>query len=248
MREPPPDRVHDAFAELTESVDALLRPPGVESVRETVRRRRQRRVGGAAAAALAVAGVIALARLPLMEQPTHIQAEPPAEGGTTTQPSMPLPPFAPPTSAATEPATSPPAATVSPRDTAVDGNTPSTQPDGAALPPPPKCVSEVTAAATGSQLVISAGPVCPQAEIVVSWVTYETQRDGSQTLFATERHTLTAREPQVTTTLRESPVCVGPWYALRSDPPIPAIIAAGEVAPFPSDSVLASEDGEICLR
>ncbi|SNS84584.1 hypothetical protein SAMN05421812_10225 [Asanoa hainanensis] len=248
MREPPPDRLDRAFGELTESVDPWLRPPGVEAVRETVHRRRQRRVGGVAAAVLAVAGVITLVRLPLMEQPAHNMAEPPATVGSATQPSVLLPPFAPPTSAPTSPATSPPATTVPPGDSGPGSNTPSTEPDGVALPPPPECVSKVTAAATGSQLVISAGPVCPTAEIAVSWVTYETQRDGTQTLFATEKHTLTAREPKVTTTLRESSICVGPWYALRADPPIPVIIAAGDVAPFPSDSVLASEDGEICLR
>ncbi|GIF65736.1 hypothetical protein Ais01nite_37710 [Asanoa ishikariensis] len=246
MREPPPDRVHHAFAELTESIDPLLRPPGVESVRETVRRRRQRRVGGVAAAAIAVAGVITLVRLPLMEQPAANVAQPPTVGGTAAHPSVLLPPYAPPTSAPTGPATSPPS-TTAPEDDAPDESIPPTQPDGAAIPPA-NCVSEVIAAATGSQLVISAGPVCPNAEIVVSWVTYETQRDGSQTLFATERHTLSAREPRVTTTLRESSVCVGPWYVLRSNPSIPLIIAAGEVAPFPGDSVLASEDGEICLR
>ncbi len=244
MREPPSDRVRDAFADLTDSIDPLLRPPGITSVRETVRRRRQRRVGGAAAAVLAVAGVVALVRLPLMEQPTHNMAEPPAVR-VTTMPSEALrPPLAPPAGAATATTATPPP--FAHEDSAPERTTPPTPSAGTAVPPPP-CALPVTAAATGSQLVISAGPFCSGDEIVVSWATYETQRDGSQKLFAFERHTLTEREPRVTTRLRESPTCVGPWYALRADPPIPATIAAGEVEPFPSGAVLASEDGEICL-
>lgn len=243
MREPGSDRVRDAFADLTDSIDPSLRPPGVTSVRETVRRRRQRRLGGTAAAVLAVAGVVALVRLPLMEQPAHNMAEPPAVGVTTMPSGVLRPPLAPPTSAPTATATPPPSPV---QDAAATRTSPPTRADETAIPPPP-CTSPVTAAATGSQLVISAGPFCSGDEIVVSWATYETQRDGSQKLFASERHTLTEREPRVTTRLRESPTCVGPWYALRADPPIPATIAAGEVEPFPSGAVLASEDGEICL-
>jgi hypothetical protein len=243
VREPPSDRIRDAFADLTDSIDPLLRPPGATSVRETVRRRRQRRLGGAAAAVLAVAGVITLVRLPLMEQPAHNTAEPPAVGVTTLSPGPLLPPLAPPTSAPTTTATPPPSPV---QDAAATGTSPPTRADETAVPPPP-CTSPVTAAATGDQLVISAGPFCSGDEIVVSWATYETQRDGSQKLFASERHTLTEREPRLTTRLRESPTCVGPWYALRADPPIPATIAAGEVEPFPSGTVLASEDGDICL-
>jgi hypothetical protein len=112
---------------------------------------------------------------------------------------------------------------------------------------PPPCASTVTASAKGTELVISAAPVCAGAEIAVSWVTYETQRDGSQKLFASDRLTLTAARPRVTATLRESPTCVGPWYVLRADPSIPSTLPADAVEPFPSDAILASEDGELCL-
>lgn len=248
MREPPSDRVRYAFTELTDSIDPLLRPPGVGSVRETVRRRRQRRLGGTAAAALAVAGVIALVRLPLMEQPVVNVADPPGKPVTTMSPGLILPPFAPPTAVATPTPTGARAASVTPADAEPTRTTspPTRAADDQQGPPP--CASVVTATATGSKLVIAAGPVCPGAEILVSWVTYETQRDGSHRLFATERHTLTEDDPRVTTTLRESPTCVGPWYALRADPPVPVVIAADETEPFPRAAVLASEDGEICLN
>jgi hypothetical protein len=96
-------------------------------------------------------------------------------------------------------------------------------------------------------LVIVAGPVCAGDEIAISWVTYETQRDGSQNLFASDRLTLTAARPRATATLRESPKCVGPWYVLRADPPIPSTLPADVVEPFPSGTIVASEDGELCL-
>ena len=241
---PPTDRVRDAFAELTGSVDHLVRPPGVGSVRETVRRRRQRRLGATAAAAVAVAGVIGLAQLPPLDRPAVDLADPPP-AATTLAPSVLLPPFAPPTAAAGQ---SRPSAT----PTAPGGGEPAysapppTQPVGTTNGPPP-CTSTVTASAKGTELVISAGPVCAGDEIAVSWVTYETQPDGSQKLFASDRHLLTAARPRVTATLRESPKCVGPWYVLRADPPIPSTLPADAVEPFPSGAIVASEDGEICL-
>ncbi|MDG4821260.1 hypothetical protein O7635_05260 [Asanoa sp. WMMD1127] len=246
----PCDRVRIAFDELTDSVDPHVRPPGADSVLATVRRRRQRRLAGSTAAALAVVGVLALVRLPLADRPTVDQAEPARPAATTQGPL--LPPFAPPTAVTP----SPPAATVTvvPSDAPSEGGAtrtappPPDRPTDDAVAPAAPCVSKVTAAATGGTLVFSAGPVCPGAGIVVSWATYETQQDGSQQLFASGRRTLTPDDPRWTATLRESPTCVGPWYALRADPPIPATIAADVVEPFPGGTVLAREDGEICLN
>jgi hypothetical protein len=124
---------------------------------------------------------------------------------------------------------------------------PPTEPVSTTAHPPP-CTSTVTASAKGTELVIVAGPVCAGEQIAVSWVTYETQPDGSQKLFASDRHLLTDARPRVTATLRESPKCVGPWYVLRADPLIPSTLPADVVDPFPSGAVVASEDGEICLN
>jgi hypothetical protein len=240
---PTDDRVRDAFAELTGSVDHLLRPPGVGSVRETVRRRRQRRIGATAAAAVAVAGVLGLAQLPALDGPAIDVADPPT--ATTLAPSVPLPTLAPPT-AASGPSRASGTPTATGGGEPAHSASPPTQHVGTPNPPPP-CASTVTASAKGTELVISAAPVCAGAEIAVSWATYETQRDGSQKLFASDRHVLTADRPRVTATLRESPTCVGPWYVLRADPPIPSTLPADVVEPFPSGTIVASEDGELCL-
>ena len=242
---PPTDRVKDAFAELTGSVDPLVRPPGVGSVWETVRRRRKRRIGVSVAAAVAVTGVLGLAQLPGLEKPPVDLADPPP-AATTLAPTVMLPPFAPPTASPGPAGTSVAPTEVAPGRTPEGGAPVPTRPVETSQPPPP-CLSRVTASADGTEVVITAGPVCPGDVIAVSWATYETQRDGSQKLFASDRHTLTATSPRVTVTLRESPTCVGPWYVVRSDPPIPTTIAADAVEPFPSGAVVASEDGEICL-
>ncbi|MEV4618594.1 hypothetical protein AB0J74_07800 [Asanoa sp. NPDC049573] len=244
---PTDDRVRDAFAQLTGSVDHLLRPPGVDSVQQTVRRRRQRRIGATAAVAVAVAGLIGLARLPAHDRPTVGVAEPPPATGTLA-PSLLLPPYAAPTVAPSRPA---PGATPTPAAPGGGGPAPSvpppTRPVGTTYEPPP-CTSTVKAAGEGTELVITAGPVCAGDVIAISWVTYETQRDGSQKLFASDRLTLTEARPRVAVTLRESPTCAGPWYALRADPPIPSTLPADAVEPFPTGTIVASEDGELCLN
>ncbi|GIF76702.1 hypothetical protein [Asanoa siamensis] len=248
MREEPrTDQVRDAFAALTGSIDPHLRPPGVGSVRDTVHRRRQRRLIGVAAAAVAVATVVGLAQLPAMEQPAPVAAERPAPV-RTSPPSAPQPPLAPPTRAPVSAGNGTDAAD-GPVATAT--STPARAPGGqASVAPtarPPACASAVHVSRSAGNLVIIADPVCAGETIAVSWVTYEARADGSQRLFAHERLTLTAARHRITTTLRESPTCVGAWYVLRGDPSIPATIGAEDVEPFPGGTVVASQDGEICL-
>ncbi|GAA1870957.1 hypothetical protein [Asanoa iriomotensis] len=239
------DRVRDAFTDLTDSIDPFLRPPGVESVHTTVRRRRQRRLGVTAAAAVAVAAVAGLAQLPAMEQPAPVVADQPAPADTLA-PTAGAPSPAPP-SMGTASAGGPSAAVTRTPGRGQDAGGPRTGRPTEPAMPPPACASTVSATANGSNLVIAADVICPGETIAVSWVTYEARRDGSQQLFANERLTLTEAQDRVTATLRESPTCVGPWYVLRDDPAIPATIAAEESKPFPAGTVVASEDGEICL-
>ncbi|MEV0717063.1 hypothetical protein [Asanoa sp. NPDC050611] len=250
LDEPRTDRVRDAFAELTGSIDPFLTPPGVDSVHSTVRRRRQRLMGGVAAAAVAVAAVAGLAQLPAMEQPAPVVADRP-QPAHTLPPTALTPPLAPPAalspSARSQTAAGGATATKAPVS-AGDGDGRATTPPAAAQQGPAACVSTVRASADGSNLVVTADTVCPGETIAVSWVTYEAQRDGSQQLFANEQLTLTEARKRVVTTLRESPTCVGPWYVLRGKPSIPATIGAEQTEPFPDDTVLASEDGELCLN
>jgi hypothetical protein len=249
LDEPRTDRVRDAFAELTEAVDPFLRPPGVESVRATVRRRRRRRLGAGAAAAVAVAAVVGLVRLPAMEQPAPVVAERP-EPVRTLPPTAASPPLAPPAASPTPAGgTSPARSSSAARTPAPDRSDRDRATNRPAEPAQeqPACVSTVNATANGGDVVIAADSICPGETIAVSWVTYEARRDGSQRLFATERLTLTEARPRVTATLRESPTCVGPWYVLRGDPPIRSTIAADEAEPYAEEFVVARADGEICL-
>jgi hypothetical protein len=247
LDQPQTDRVREAFAELTDAVDPFVKPPGIESVRATVRRRRQRRLGGTMVSALAVAGVVTLVQLPAADRPGVDETARPTAATSVAPTALPAPP-APPSAAATiGAATASATTTPTPEENRPGrgGTTPTVGPTRAPVLPPP-CASAVTAAAAGANLVITGAPVCEGETVAVFWATYETQRDGSQRLFASERHTLTRGSPRVTTTLRESPICIGPWYVVRGDIEIRTTIPVEEVDPYPR-GVLATEDGEICL-
>ena len=241
-----PDPIRSAFDGLTAAVDSAVRPPGVAAVRRTVRRRRQRWAGGGAAlAVLAVVGAVALLRPPVGEQPA---------AGLTLRATTPVTA----TSAMEAPPTPPPPVAPTARPT------PSASPDRpggatraptlattskAAVPPLLGCARDgrTWRVTGGPTITITASSICPGETLRVFWATYETRPDGSHVLFASEQHALTAADPSVTTTLRRSTGCEGPWFVVVGEAAVLSAIAEDDANPYP-DGVIASGDGEICLN
>ena len=242
-----PDPIRSAFDELTAAVDSAVRPPGVAAVRRTVRRRRQQRWagGGAALAVLAVVGAVALLRPPAGEQPAAdltLRATTPVTAASAMKPRPTPPPSVAPTAQPTPPASPdrPGGATRAPT-IATTSKIP--------VPLPPGCARDgrTWRVTTGSTITITARSICPGETARVFWATYETRPDGSHVLFASEQHTLTAEDPSVTTTLRRSTECEGPWFVVVGEAAVLSAIAEDDATPYP-DGVIASGDGEICLN
>jgi hypothetical protein len=223
--QPGVDRLRAALTDLYGAALPHASAPGVEAVHRTVRRRRHVRIGAAAAA---IAAVIAAAAMTL-----------PAPDG---------PPPVAPTVSPPAPPTLGPSATPS----AVASSSPTTGAAAAPCDPNPRVTAQVSGGHTdGASLYFQlrstrpGEPVCADAEVYVSWVSYYYAEDGRQLMYGGSGFTVPTMTRVWTPTIEVDMGCRGDLYVVARAEMGGQEIAAGVHHPFPIASASNGWAGEI---